>query len=330
MKSSVGAGIALRSILSMSTHRPICVSFEVTHSCPADCMHCDKGGLRDEPSRLGPADYARLSAELKPAVCQLSGGEPLLRDDLEDVARATKRRSGLPLLICVTSAWLLTEARYLALCDAGVDIFSISLDFPDNRHDEFRRIRGLYEKLSSLIPALVSRHRRGNIALNTALTQANFACIPELVAQAEAWGVRISFSAYSPLRTRNLDLCITSPEDKALLARHLDYVVEHSRRSDTIINSPYTLAKTKEFFLNGGHLGGCRAGERFLVVRPDGRMNACSMHPDHQYLSQREALRGFTVRESCDQCYVTIRAATERPPLRALSDSLSSFIQLRS
>ena len=201
MKNSEAVKIGARSLWNRTIGRPVCVSFEVTHSCVADCVHCDKGGIKPEPDLMSLDDYRRYSEELKPGVCQMSGGEPLMRDDLEDIIRAVKRPSGLPMVVCVSNSWLMTEERYLSLNEAGVSLFSISLDFPDERHDDFRRIPGLFAKMSELIPYLVKKYGRENIVLNSALTHANFAEIPGLVAKAEEWGTQISFSAYSSLRT---------------------------------------------------------------------------------------------------------------------------------
>jgi MoaA/NifB/PqqE/SkfB family radical SAM enzyme len=327
MNTATAARIAARSLVSLATDRPICVSFEVTHACPADCLHCDKGGMKREDKRLGPEDYRRLARELSPTVVQLSGGEPLTRKDLEDIARAVKNPGGPPLVICVSNGWLFSEERYRSLMAAGVDLFSVSLDFPDERHDGFRQIPGLYAKLDSLLPRLV-KLGHGNIALNSALTRANFAEIPGLVANAERWGVRISFSAYSALRTGDRDLCIESPQDLDLLARHFDFLLRHRERSDTVISSPWILKNTLRFFQQGGHLGGCRAGVRFLVVRPDGLINACSMFPDQQFRSREEARRGFRTRDTCDECFVTIRSATERPFGTLVGESLATWRSL--
>lgn len=301
---------------------PLCVSFEVTHSCVAHCVHCDKGGLKQETGLMTPEDYGRYSRELKPGVGQISGGEPLLRDDLEDIIRAIKRPSGLPLVVCVTNSWLLTEERYLSLEAAGVSLFAISLDFPDDRHDEFRRIPGLFAKMSELIPYLVRKYGRGNIVLNSALTHANFAEIPGLVAKAEEWNTQISFSAYSALRTGDRSLCITDPADLALLRRNLDWAKSHKQRSGVVLNSDFILDQTYRFFAEGG-MNNCQAARRFLVVRPDGLMNGCSMFPDLRYRTRREAARGFAkTRKTCDQCYVAIRASTERPLVRLAGESL--------
>jgi MoaA/NifB/PqqE/SkfB family radical SAM enzyme len=328
MKRSLAAKTALRALANLLTKKPICVSFEVTYSCPAGCLHCNRGGLKNETDLMSLDDYRRLSHELSISTCQLSGGEPLVRDDLEDVTRAIKRPSGLPLVVCVSNWWLMTEERYLSLTEAGVDIFSVSLDFPDSRHDGFRQLKGHYDKLNHIIPHLAEKYKLNNIVLNSALTRANFAEIPGLVEQAEKWGVKIAFSAYCILRTGDAEYCITEREDLDLLERHIDYLVEHKKRSDTVLSSSYLLRNTLRFFQNGGNFPNCKAGERFLIVRPDGVLNACSFFPEHEYRTQKDALRDFDVRDTCTKCYVAIRASTERPPLRLFLDSVEAYTQI--
>jgi len=58
-----------------------------------------------------------------------------------DIVKAVKRPNGLPLVILVSNWWLMTEEKYVALNKAGASIFSVSLDFPDERHDDFRPSR---------------------------------------------------------------------------------------------------------------------------------------------------------------------------------------------
>src|SRR5689334_6379399 len=120
-----------RGTVNWITDRPIVVSFEVTDSCTCHCLHCDHGGPRDESRNLQPADYTRYMQELRPCVVQVSGGEPLLRPDLVEIVRNIKRGSRLPYTILVSSWSLMTGSLYLKLRDAGVDQFSVSLDFPD-------------------------------------------------------------------------------------------------------------------------------------------------------------------------------------------------------
>jgi MoaA/NifB/PqqE/SkfB family radical SAM enzyme/membrane protein YqaA with SNARE-associated domain len=328
MKTSLAVKMAPRYLANLVVRKPICVSFEVTHSCPANCRHCDKGGLKKESGLMSLDDYRRLSRELLPVACQLSGGEPLLRDDLEEVARAIKRPSGLPMMVCVTNGWLFSEERYLSLINAGVNIFSVSLDFPDERHDDFRRLKGLYKKLNGLIPYLAQKYKLGNITLNCALTRSNFTEIPQLVKQAEEWGVNISFSAYSILRTGNPSYCISREEELECLERNIEFLREHKKRAGTVLNSNQILKNTIRFFREG-EIPNCLAGIRFLVVRPSGLINPCSMFGKNQYRSQKEVVEDFTANNTCGQCYVAIRALTERPFRQMVLDSIGSYLLMR-
>ena len=322
MNTSESVRIGTRSLWNRTKGWPVCVSFEVTHSCCANCHHCDKGGIKSEAKLMMPADYRRYSEELKPGVCQLSGGEPLLREDLVDIVKAIKQPNSLPLVVLVSNWWLMTEERYVALNRAGVSLFSVSLDFPDERHDEFRELPGLYAHMNEIIPYLIKKYGRGSIVLNSALTHENFDTIPGLVEQAAKWDTEISFSAYSALRTGDRSLCIEKPEELAILRKHIDYLKARRRTSSVVLNSDWILEQTYRFFAEGG-MGGCQAGRRFIVIRPDGLFNGCSMFPELQYASRKGTVKGFKpTRESCDQCYVAIRASTERGFFRLIRDNL--------
>ena len=155
-------------------NRPIVVSFEVTDACTCYCKHCDHGGPRDESRNLRPADYRRYMEALRPCVVQISGGEPLMRKDVVEIVRAVKNGSSVPYTILVSNWSEMTQDKYLALRDAGIDQFSVSLDFPDERHDEFRVYPGLYRHLEDLLPRL-ARLGHDDIVLNSCITSLNAA-----------------------------------------------------------------------------------------------------------------------------------------------------------
>ena len=140
--------------------------------------------------------------------------------------------------------------------------------------------------------------------------------------------MKIAFSAYCVLRTGDDGYCITDEKDLELLRKHIGFLVEHKKHSDTVLSSSHLLKNTLRFFENGGNFPDCKAGERFLIIRPDGVVNACSFFPEHEYKNQKEALRDFNVRNTCTKCYVAIRASTERPPLRLFLDSMEAYTQI--
>ena len=96
-----------RGTVNWFSQRPLVVSFEVTNSCTCWCKHCDHGGPKDNSKHLKPTDYRRYTDRLKPAVVQISGGEPLLRRDVVDIVKNIKcNPGGLPYTILVSN-WAL-------------------------------------------------------------------------------------------------------------------------------------------------------------------------------------------------------------------------------
>lgn len=309
---SNSCSIFTRALSNLVAKRPLVVSFEVTHACTADCIHCDKGGPADVDKLMQPDDYRRVMSIIKPPVIQISGGEPLMRKDIYEVVRAIKGDNFMPIAIFVTNASLLTEQKYLKLKESGIDRFSVSLDFPDERHDEFRRHKGLFKHIKELIPHLATKYKPCGIAINTAITQRNFKEIVNLAILAKEWRVPISYSAYSMLRTKDRSLFIEKEEELSLLASKIEDVIEFKKINGVVLNPDKTLRKTVRFFRDG-QIPDCMAGERFLVVRPDGMWNACSMFPERQYTNQRDMMDDFTKNNNCGECFVAIRAYSSKP-----------------
>jgi MoaA/NifB/PqqE/SkfB family radical SAM enzyme len=77
------------------------------------------------------------------SVIGLTGGEPLLRNDLEDIIPCIDNRS---MLIIFTTGYKLTRERVRRLKEAGLDIPVISLDhYKAEIHDKGRRRQGMFE-----------------------------------------------------------------------------------------------------------------------------------------------------------------------------------------
>jgi len=306
------AKFGLRRIFSLIDHRLLVISFEVTLSCNCNCRHCDLGGFKKEEKLIGPKDYARIVKELKPLVVQLSGGEALLRPDIVEIVKSTKQFGRLPYTILVTNGVLLNEDIYLKLEEAGLNQLSISLDFPDQRHDDFRRHPGLFKHLEETVPKL-AKYGFNDIILNTAITRANFREVIPLAKKAMEWGVKVSYSAYTPLRTGNREFTFESKEDLKALDEVFKELIEFKRKTNCIVNSKTVLLKTLKF-LKQGYMPNCQAGLKFVVVMPDGSFVPCSMRRE-KFSNLKELREKFSKKNSCDGCcgcYVSIRCYSER------------------
>jgi MoaA/NifB/PqqE/SkfB family radical SAM enzyme len=318
-----------RGSLNWVAQRPIVVSFEVTDACTCWCKHCDHGGPRDESRNLKPADYRRYMESLHPCVVQVSGGEPLMRDDVVEIVRSIKNGSKLPYTILVSNWSLMTEEKYLALREAGIDQFSVSLDFPDERHDQFRMHPGLYRHLEGLIPRL-AKLGHDDIVLNSCITSENVGEIGAIADKAREWGVNLCYSAYSARRTGCRDLFLETDGQLAELNRHLDLVEARRDSTNWIVNSPSTLEATRRYFANKG-LPGCSAGLRFLVVTADGALQPCSMQFHRFALEDRARMVSeFTRHNRCDECYVSIRSYLDKSFPQLLWENVSGFFSFKT
>ena len=320
--------IIARGSSNWLANRPIVVSFEVTDACTCWCKHCDHGGPRDESRNLKPADYGRYMEALRPCVVQVSGGEPLMRDDVVEIVRGIKNGSTLPYTILVSNWSLMTEEKYVALRAAGIDQFSVSLDFPDERHDDFRVYPGLYRHLEDLIPQL-AKLGHDDIVLNSCITTENLGEIEAIADKAREWGVNLCYSAYSARRTGCRDYFPGSPEQIAELGMRLDRVEKRRDATNWIVNSPSTLQATRQYFANNG-TPGCKAGLRFLVVTADGALQPCSMQFQRYSLENRDRMIAeFTATNTCDECYVSIRSYLDKSFPQLLWENVSGFLSIK-
>jgi MoaA/NifB/PqqE/SkfB family radical SAM enzyme len=317
-----GTKLLTRGIHSYIAKRPIVVSYEVTLSCNCNCRHCDLGGIVEDEKQIKPEEYGDLTQRLKPLAAQISGGEPLLRKDILAIVKAIKQ-SGVQYMILVTNGVLLNESNYLQLREAGVNQFSVSLDFPDERHDEFRRRPGLYKRLEQSLPRLAKLGFR-DVILNTAITKANLREILPLAKKAIEWGVDISYSAYTALRTRNEDYCLNNGEDLGILGQAINELIILKKQGTHLVNPELTLRDTLKFF-EQGCMPNCQAGVRFLVVMPDGSLVPCSLHRT-KYATRKEMVEKFSRTNRCGACYVAIRSYSEMSFL-SHTKNLPGYIQ---
>lgn len=124
------------------------VFWETTNSCNLKCIHCRASAVENRsPDELSYQQSRELLAEIasfaKPVIV-LSGGEPLVRDDIFDIARYGTDL-GLRMVLATNGTTVDVEiARRLV--DSGIQRISISLDGADApTHDSFRGLPGAFD-----------------------------------------------------------------------------------------------------------------------------------------------------------------------------------------
>ncbi|MFZ0390447.1 MAG: radical SAM protein [Calditrichia bacterium] len=312
--------LSKRSLLNYINKRPFCVSFEITYRCNALCKHCHLHNVQDGP--LADAQtYGEWSRMLSPVVAQVSGGEPLIRKDLVEILQAIKRDNRAPYIVLTTNGALLTEKRYKELRKAGVDEFSLSLDYPDQRHDDFRGVPGLFNKIEKLLSSLNGSNDRA-ITVSCVIQSDNYRELIGIADFAKKWNINANFSTYTWLRTQNKDYIIPRdelPEFRQVIEKLIDY--KHTHRN--IRTSDYVLRQIPMFFEKEKRQN-CRASERFAIVNPDGSLSPCGLIIKN-YSTYEEMREDFGSDNTCDSCYTSIRANTEKPVKYLIKDSFGSI-----
>ena len=114
---------------------PLWLLAELTYRCPLHCVFCyNPIDFANQPDELSTADWLRVlqeGRELGAVQCGLSGGEPLLREDLEVIVAEARRLGYYTNLL--TSGVGLTVERARALKAAGLD--HVQLSFQDSTRE---------------------------------------------------------------------------------------------------------------------------------------------------------------------------------------------------
>jgi AdoMet-dependent heme synthase len=123
------------------------VAWEITRKCNLNCVHCRAGSDRGPyPGELSTAKCLELLGEIREVgtpIVILTGGEPLMREDVFDLAQ---QGTDLGLrMVLATNGTLLRPDLVARMKDSGIKRVSISIDGADDRqHDAFRQVPGAY------------------------------------------------------------------------------------------------------------------------------------------------------------------------------------------
>jgi heme b synthase len=158
------------------------IAWEVTRSCNLACVHC-RASAESGPyeGELSTQEVFRVMDEIasfsKPVII-LTGGEPLLRPDIFDLASYGTTKDFR--MVMATNGTLFNEEIVQKMKASGIQRISISIDGPTaETHDAFRKVKGSFE--GSLRG--IEMARKGNIEfqINTTITQVNLHLIPDIL-----------------------------------------------------------------------------------------------------------------------------------------------------
>jgi pyrroloquinoline quinone biosynthesis protein E len=171
---------------------PLLLIAELSYACPLHCPYCSNPleiGHERYRDELATEDWARVfrqAAELGVLQLALTGGEPLVRKDVEELV-AVAAEAGLYSTL-VTAGTPFTEARARRLKAAGLDHVQVSIQ--DSDPVESDRIAGTRSFSKKIEAARRARALGFPLTINVVLHRHNLDRIESIIALAEDLGAR--------------------------------------------------------------------------------------------------------------------------------------------
>jgi heme b synthase len=158
------------------------IAWELTRSCNLACVHCRASAERGPyEGELSTQEVLRVMDEIgsfsKPVII-LTGGEPLLRPDIFEVASYGNARGFR--MVMATNGTLFDEEIIRKIKASGIQRISISIDGPTaETHDAFRNVKGSFE--GSLRGIEMAKAGGIEFQINTTITRTNLHLIPDIL-----------------------------------------------------------------------------------------------------------------------------------------------------
>lgn len=283
--------------LMASKFEPKWIAWEVTRRCNLKCIHCRSASEEvvaqhpDFSTREAFRIIDDIAGYAKPVVV-LSGGEPLLRRDIFDIARYGTEK-GLRMCLA-TNGTLVTEEICDKIKEAGIKIVSLSLDGASEKvHDDFRKQKGAFA--GTINAARLFKKHNIEFLINSSFTKRNQAEIPRVYKLAKELGATAwyMFMIVPTGRGEEIMSELISKEDYEEI---LDWHYDMEKYEKDILVRPtcaphyyrIILQKSKEEgerferrslkFSTGGAKG-CIAGQLIVLIDVDGNVLPCSYFP---------------------------------------------------
>lgn len=169
-----------RTELKEKRLKPIFVQWLSTKNCNFNCKYCGTNAGKIEEDELTTPEMLKLIDDLAILGCRrlsVTGGEPLLREDIFEILRYARYKG---IRASIVSNGYFTEEYFIKLKKIDLYVVSISIDGYRKKHDQIRRMNGSYERcLKSL--DIYSRLKVPVVRVVTVVLEDNIKDIPKII-----------------------------------------------------------------------------------------------------------------------------------------------------
>jgi cyclic pyranopterin phosphate synthase len=272
------------------------IRVSLTDRCNFDCVYCHNEGLGDTRGPMEAQDHEmdaddvvrilEVVSEFGVDSVKFTGGEPMLREDLEEIIRRTPSAMD----VSMTTNGTFLPGRAEGLVDAGLERVNVSQDALDPEHFAELTKSGAYDRVLEGVEAAVHAGL-DPVKLNMVVMEPTAGYVPEMVDHvAENDGLRLQLIEYMPEIAGHPEWAIDIGRVHGWLEEQADEIEEremHSRRRYRIDGGLVEVVDPVE---NAEFCANCHR----VRVTHDGKFKGClNRHDDHRSMGgmTREEIR---------------------------------------
>jgi MoaA/NifB/PqqE/SkfB family radical SAM enzyme len=278
-----------------STKHPVLVHIIPMRRCNLDCGYCNEYDNVSKPvPLLEMKKRLDILADMGTSIITISGGEPLMHPELEEIIRHIRKRGIIAGMI--TNGFLLSKERIATLNEAGLEHLQISIDnlVPDEVSK--KSLKTLDVRLEWLAEYSVFQ-----VNINSVLGSG--VKDPEDALKIAHRAVELGFtSTVGIIHDHNGQLKPLGPREQEIFE---EIMILGKKSFSRFNNFQHSVARGKE------HDWRCRSGARYLYICEDGLVHWCSQQrgypgiPLAQYTDEMRHREYYTAKHCAPMCTVS-------------------------
>jgi len=262
---------------SLTPNKPYHAQWLLTRRCNYRCRGCNVWRQQDEKELSTEEIKMGLDVLHKLGVIEivLSGGNPLLREDINEIIDYSSKY----FITTVYDNGSMALEKIDALCNA--DFVAISLDtLNEKKNDYIKGMPGAWKKAMNTIETL---HKEGIfVGVSPTISALNLSEIVDFTRYFTSYGVPVWYCLYwydYPAESRLFEIGKKQDDfeitDRKAMADVCDALMKMKKERQGVFITDKTLTALKQFFLKGQRTWKCRALQSFLMVDHQGRVSGC-------------------------------------------------------
>ena len=268
-------------VRSLTPNRPHHAQWMITRRCNYRCRGCNVWQEQDE-SELSTSEIKKgldILKNLGVIEIVLSGGNPLLREDIEEIIEYSSKL----FITTVYDNGSMATRKIEALRSA--DFVAISIDSLDpTKNDYIRGVKGAWKRAVDTVGELQKRGIRVGVA--PTISKANMSEIVELTTWFLKKRIPVWYSLYSydtsesrqqlfKIGKQSDEFAIT---DKESMVNLCDSLNELKKKSGLVLVTDKILGAVRTLYTENRRTWRCKALQNFLIVDHLGRVAGCHLH----------------------------------------------------